>query len=59
MLGNIEKFAENQGFTDIFSSMKGYRRISQNIVTDFLKWSKIGVKIERKWSKYFKKILEE
>ena len=54
VLGNIEKFAENQGFADIFSTKKRYRRIPQNIVIDFLKWSNIGVKSERKWSKYFK-----
>lgn len=58
VLGNIEKFAENQGLQTFFFKEK----VSQNTAkyrNRFLKWSKFGVKIERKWSKYFKKTLEE
>ena len=46
MLGNIEKFAENQGLQNTAK----YRN-------RFLKWSKFGVKVERKWSKYFKSVM--
>lgn len=53
VLGNIEKFAENQGLQTFFFKEK----VSQNTAkyrNRFLKWSNIGVKSERKWSKYFK-----
>lgn len=56
MLGNIEKFAENQGLQTFFFKEK----VSQNTAkyrNRFLKWSKFGVKIERKWSKYFKDVI--
>jgi len=56
VLGNIEKFAENQGLQTFFFKEK----VSQNTAkyrNRFLKWSKFGVKIERKWSKYFKDVI--
>lgn len=56
VLGNIEKFAENQGLQTFFFKEK----VSQNTAkyrNRFLKWSKFGVKAERKWSKYFKAVL--
>ena len=56
VLGNIEKFAENQGLQTFFFKEK----VSQNIAkyrNRFLEWSKFGVKIERKWSKYFKDVM--
>ena len=56
MLGNIEKFAENQGLQTFFFKEK----VSQNTAkyrNRFLKWSKFEVKIERKWSKYFKDVI--
>ena len=56
MLGNIEKFAENQGLQKFFFKEK----VSQNTAkyrNRFLKWSKFGVKVERKWSKYFKSVM--
>ena len=45
-----------------YTHLDVYKRQSQNTAkyrNRFLKWSKFGVKIERKWSKYFKKTLEE
>ena len=57
VLGNIEKFAENQGLQTFFFKEK----VLQNTAkyrNRFLKWSKIGVKVERKWSKYFKSVTE-
>lgn len=57
MLGNIEKFIENQGLQTFFFKEK----VSQNTAkyrNRFLKWSNIGVKSERKWSKYFKDVMK-
>ena len=56
MLGNIEKFAENQSLQKFFFKEK----VSQNTAkyrNRFLEWSKFGVKVERKWSKYFKDVM--
>ena len=56
MLGNIEKFAENQGLQTFFFKEK----VSYNTAKDcnkFIKWNKFGVKVERKWSKYFKDVM--
>ena len=55
MLGNIEKFAENQGLQKFFFKEK----VSQNTAkyrNRFLEWSKFGIKVERKWSKYIKDV---
>lgn len=57
VLGNIEKLAENQGLQTFFFKEK----VSQYTVkyrNRFLKQSKFGVKVEGKWSKYFKSVME-
>lgn len=56
VLENIEKFAENQGLQTFFFKEK----VSQNTAkyrNRFLEWSKFGVKVERKSSKYFKDVM--